>query len=120
MPRPTKLNAKRAQQICDYVAQGHPREVAAQACGIVSTTLYRWMKRGELRRVLQGIKKGGPRGGAGVLAADQRGSSERRLARGSLDARAALSREVGQAAGSAQRERGSADGAIQGVRAVGC
>ena len=47
MPRPTKLNAKRAQQICDYVAQGHTREVAAQACGIVSTTLYRWMKRGE-------------------------------------------------------------------------
>ena len=47
MPRPTKLNAKRAQQICDYVAQGHTREVAAQACGIVFTTLYRWMKRGE-------------------------------------------------------------------------
>ena len=47
MPRPTKLNAQRAQQICDYVAQGHTREVAAQACGIVSTTLYRWMKRGE-------------------------------------------------------------------------
>ena len=47
MPRPTKLNAKRAHQICDYVAQGHTREVAAQACGIVSTTLYRWMKRGE-------------------------------------------------------------------------
>jgi transposase-like protein len=47
MPRPTKLNAKRTQQICDYVAQGHTREVAAQACGIVSTTLYRWMKRGE-------------------------------------------------------------------------
>ena len=47
MPRPAKLNAKRAQQICDYVAQGHTREVAAQACGIVSTTLYRWMKRGE-------------------------------------------------------------------------
>ena len=47
MPRPTKLNAKRADQICDYLAQGHTREVAAQACGIVSTTLYRWMKRGE-------------------------------------------------------------------------
>jgi hypothetical protein len=29
MPRPTKLNAERAQQICEYVAQGHTREVAA-------------------------------------------------------------------------------------------
>lgn len=44
MPRPI---AKRAQQICDYVAQGHTREVAAQACGIVPTTMCRWMKRRE-------------------------------------------------------------------------
>ena len=63
-----------AQQICDYVAQGHTREVAAQACGIVTTTLYAdeaGTSAEDLRRVLPGIKRGGPRGGVGVLAADR-------------------------------------------------
>jgi transposase len=47
MPRPTKLNPERQAQICGYVAEGHSREVAAQACGVAATTVYRWMKRGE-------------------------------------------------------------------------
>ncbi len=47
MPRPTKLSPQRQAQICEYVAQGHSREIAAQACGIAATTVYRWMKRGE-------------------------------------------------------------------------
>ena len=47
MPRPTKLSPQRQAQICEYVAQGHSREIAAQACGITATTVYRWMKRGE-------------------------------------------------------------------------
>ena len=103
MPRPTKLNAQRAQQICDYVAQGHTREVAAQACGIVSTTLYRWMKRGERQ----------PDGPYGEFCrALKRADLEAELAclrqikeaaqngdwRSRVDARAALPREVGQAA----------------------
>ena len=47
MPRPTKLNAKRADQTCNSAAQRHTCEVAGQACRIVSTRLYRWIKRGD-------------------------------------------------------------------------
>jgi hypothetical protein len=38
-------NAKRRS--ASTSRRGHSREIAAQACGIAATTVYRWMKRGE-------------------------------------------------------------------------
>ena len=63
MPRPTKLNAKRAQQICDYVAQGTPRRSRRSSLRdrldhAVSLDEARRASAGQtLRRVLQGIKR---------------------------------------------------------------
>ena len=63
MPRPTKLSPQRQAQICEYVAQGSSREVAARACGVDPATLYRWMQRGEAepagiyRKFCEAIKK---------------------------------------------------------------
>lgn len=46
MGRPTMLNPELQLQIVNYVAAGTPPEIAAQACGVTSTTYYNWMQKG--------------------------------------------------------------------------
>lgn len=45
--RPSKLTPEITAKICDHIDSGAYVEVAAQACGIGRTTLYRWLKDNE-------------------------------------------------------------------------
>lgn len=47
MSRSSILRDKIRQDICEAIAAGVSREGAAHASGVSSTTLYRWIKRGE-------------------------------------------------------------------------
>lgn len=45
--RPTKLTPELQEEICQYLADGHFREVAAQAAGIAYRTLAHWCRLGK-------------------------------------------------------------------------
>lgn len=44
--RPTILTPERHKVICDAIADGATREVAAAAAGVGESTLYQWLKKG--------------------------------------------------------------------------
>lgn len=44
--RPTKLNAKRQEQICEAIRRGNYLETAAAIAGIDKVTLHDWLRKG--------------------------------------------------------------------------
>jgi transposase len=46
--RPTKLNTAKQRQIVKQLEAGNYRETVCRACGIGTSTLYRWLERGAI------------------------------------------------------------------------
>ena len=46
MARPTKLTTAKQRQIVRLLEAGNYRETVCRACGIGTSTLYRWLERG--------------------------------------------------------------------------
>lgn len=48
MGRPTKLNEQKQRRFVRLLEAGNYREIVCRACGIGTSTFYRWLERGEV------------------------------------------------------------------------
>lgn len=51
MGRPLKLTPEMLEEICSYLEAGNYVETAFKACGVPTSTGYRWLKRGNLETI---------------------------------------------------------------------
>lgn len=82
MSRPTKLNEKTIQLLCEAVRMGSTYELACQYAGISEATFYSWRakgrvaKRGQYLELMESLKRAEAKGALANLAVIQKSAKE--------------------------------------------